>query len=286
MSARCAGRTPGCTAPGEHRHGGLQYRRIQRIGRETISMSSTVEVDLRVDGAELERLVTGQHYDPHHVLGAHPVRDDDGRERVVIRGWRPDAVGMAILAGEQRVEMRRVHPAGVFAGVVDGREHPGLSTGGDLPGRGGGRAGRSVPVLAHAGGARPLSAGRGPARGVVAPSRGAGAGASGHIGHVVRGVGARRPRGSGRRGLQRLGRPDPPDESPWQLRGLGDLPARRRARRALQVRGRHPAGPCHAAGGSVRLRRGSAAGHRQHRRAEQLRLARRRVVRSTGRAPT
>ena len=57
-------------------------------------MSSTVEVDLRVDGAELERLVAGQHHDPHHVLGAHPVRDDDGRERVVIRGWRPDAVGM------------------------------------------------------------------------------------------------------------------------------------------------------------------------------------------------
>ena len=80
-------------------------------------MSSPVDFNLAVDGADLERLVTGQHHDPHHVLGVHPERDGDG---LVIRGWRPDATGMAILAGGQRFEMSRVHPAGVFAGVVDG----------------------------------------------------------------------------------------------------------------------------------------------------------------------
>ena len=83
-------------------------------------MNSAVHFNLAGDGADLQRLVTGQHHDPHHVLGAHPERDGDGRERVVIRGWRPDATGMVILAGGQRVEMSRVHPAGVFAGVVDG----------------------------------------------------------------------------------------------------------------------------------------------------------------------
>ena len=83
-------------------------------------MSSTAHFDLTVDSADLERLVTGQHHDPHHLLGAHPERDGDGRERVVIRGWRPDAVGMAILARKKRTEMRRLHPAGLFAGVLEG----------------------------------------------------------------------------------------------------------------------------------------------------------------------
>ena len=87
-------------------------------------MSSPADFGLLVDGADLERLVTGQHHDPHHLLGAHPERDGEGRAWVVIRGWRPDAVGMVILAGEQRIEMRRVHPAGVFAGVVEGPEVP------------------------------------------------------------------------------------------------------------------------------------------------------------------
>ena len=83
-------------------------------------MSSPVHSGHAVDGADLERLVTGLHHDPHSLLGAHPARDGEGRDCVVIRGWRPDAVGMVLLAGEQRIEMRRVHPAGVFAGVVEG----------------------------------------------------------------------------------------------------------------------------------------------------------------------
>ena len=43
---------------------------------------------------------------------------------MVIRGWRPDAAGMVILTGEQRIEMHRVHPAGVFAGVLEGPDVP------------------------------------------------------------------------------------------------------------------------------------------------------------------
>ena len=86
-------------------------------------MGSSADFGLTADGAELERLVAGQHHDPHHLLGAHVERDDEGRDRVVIRGWRPGAVGMVIVAGEQRIEMRCVHPAGVFAGAV---ERPGI----------------------------------------------------------------------------------------------------------------------------------------------------------------
>jgi 1,4-alpha-glucan branching enzyme len=87
-------------------------------------MSSPVDSDLTVDGDDLDRLVTGQHHDPHHVLGAHPERGADGSERVVIRGWCPDALEMAILTGDRRVEMRSLHPAGVFVGVLDGARIP------------------------------------------------------------------------------------------------------------------------------------------------------------------
>jgi len=45
-------------------------------------MNSPVHFNLAGDGADLQRLVAGQHHDPHHVLGPHPERDGDGRERV------------------------------------------------------------------------------------------------------------------------------------------------------------------------------------------------------------
>jgi 1,4-alpha-glucan branching enzyme len=87
-------------------------------------MSAPVESGLVTDDADLERLVAGQHHDPHRLLGAHPERDSEGSERVVIRAWRPDAPGIVILADGQRIPMRRVHPAGVFAGVLDRADVP------------------------------------------------------------------------------------------------------------------------------------------------------------------
>jgi 1,4-alpha-glucan branching enzyme len=78
-------------------------------------MSVPVDVGRLVDDAELRRLVDGEHHDPHALLGAHLEQDADGREHVVIRGWRPDAVRMAVLLGDERLEMSREHPAGVFA---------------------------------------------------------------------------------------------------------------------------------------------------------------------------
>ena len=87
-------------------------------------MSSPVDFGLMTDGADVERLVTGLHHDPHDLLGPHLGQDSDGRDRVVIRGWRPDAAGMVILVGEQRIEMGRVHPAGLFAGALEGPDIP------------------------------------------------------------------------------------------------------------------------------------------------------------------
>ena len=88
-------------------------------------MGSPVDFGLMAEDADVERLVGGQHHDPHRVLGAHRGRDGGGRGRVVIRGWRPDAAGMVVLAGGQRIGMRRVHPAGLFAGALEGPDVPG-----------------------------------------------------------------------------------------------------------------------------------------------------------------
>jgi 1,4-alpha-glucan branching enzyme len=67
--------------------------------------------------ADVERLVRGEHADPHHVLGVHK---NDGR--VVVRALRPDAVAMRVLLDDGRmIDMRRRHEGGVFeAEVPDG----------------------------------------------------------------------------------------------------------------------------------------------------------------------
>jgi 1,4-alpha-glucan branching enzyme len=82
-------------------------------------MGSLAEAELAVDAAELQRLVDGRHHDPHALLGAHAERDAEGHRRVVIRGWHPDAVGMTVLTAGERIEMPRLHPAGVFAVVLE-----------------------------------------------------------------------------------------------------------------------------------------------------------------------
>ncbi|MEP6463093.1 MAG: 1,4-alpha-glucan branching protein GlgB [Frankiaceae bacterium] len=65
------------------------------------------------------RVVGGEHHDPHAVLGAHPLPAGPvGEETVVVRAWRPDALEVTLAAGEDRWEMRRVHPAGVFEGTL------------------------------------------------------------------------------------------------------------------------------------------------------------------------
>jgi 1,4-alpha-glucan branching enzyme len=84
-----------------------------------MGMDSSVEVDPRVDRADLERLIVGDHHDPHHLLGVHLHQDSADGVQVVIRAWRPDVVDLAVIIGGRRVEMHRVHPAGVFVVVLD-----------------------------------------------------------------------------------------------------------------------------------------------------------------------
>jgi 1,4-alpha-glucan branching enzyme len=62
---------------------------------------------------EIERLVRGEHHEPHRLLGAHP---DGGQVRV--RAWRPDARQVSVLTDGGREVLERVHPAGLFEGTL------------------------------------------------------------------------------------------------------------------------------------------------------------------------
>jgi 1,4-alpha-glucan branching enzyme len=67
----------------------------------------------RVTHDEIDRLMGGDHHDPHGVLGAHP-----GRDGVTIRALRPLASKVeVVLAGGERQPMRHVHE-GVFAATL------------------------------------------------------------------------------------------------------------------------------------------------------------------------
>jgi 1,4-alpha-glucan branching enzyme len=72
--------------------------------------------------SDIERLIGGEHHDPHSVLGAQLVESpaENGGARVLIRGWRPEAVGMQIVLDDGCVPMRMVHPAGLFEGALRG----------------------------------------------------------------------------------------------------------------------------------------------------------------------
>ncbi|WP_067481453.1 1,4-alpha-glucan branching protein GlgB [Actinomadura hibisca] len=67
----------------------------------------------RVTRAEIDQLVSGDHHDPHAVLGAHP-----GRGGVTIRALRPLAQRVeVVLPDGDRKRLRHVHE-GVFGGTL------------------------------------------------------------------------------------------------------------------------------------------------------------------------
>jgi 1,4-alpha-glucan branching enzyme len=75
-----------------------------------------------LDPGELEALRSGDHIDPHHVLGAHPARVD-GREGVVVRAFHPDAVAAECLEGDRGHRLVSLGE-GVFAAFLPGRRMP------------------------------------------------------------------------------------------------------------------------------------------------------------------
>ena len=62
---------------------------------------------------QLQLIASGQHGDPHRVLGRHGG---------VVRSYRPDAVAMRVITGpasnQKSTAMTRVHPAGIYEGPI------------------------------------------------------------------------------------------------------------------------------------------------------------------------
>src|SRR3954449_4527457 len=88
---------------------------------------------LRPHTADLNRLLAGEHHDPHSVLGAHEYGD-----HTVIRAYRPHAVEVVALVGGQRYVFQHIE-AGVFAvavpftNLVDYRLQVSYEGGGESP---------------------------------------------------------------------------------------------------------------------------------------------------------
>ncbi|CAN5672067.1 1,4-alpha-glucan branching protein GlgB [soil metagenome] len=68
-----------------------------------------------VSAEELDRIVAGNHAQPHSVLGAHPVAPG----QTAIRTLRPEADAVTVVLGGKRTELEQIHPAGIFGGIVD-----------------------------------------------------------------------------------------------------------------------------------------------------------------------
>ncbi len=64
---------------------------------------------LAPDRVDFDRLLAGEHHDPHSVLGAHEYGD-----HTVIRAYRPHAVEVAVIVGPDRYPLRHLE-GGLFA---------------------------------------------------------------------------------------------------------------------------------------------------------------------------
>ncbi|BBZ08549.1 1,4-alpha-glucan branching enzyme GlgB [Mycolicibacterium doricum] len=88
---------------------------------------------LRPHTADLNRLLAGEHHDPHSILGAHEYDD-----HTVIRAYRPHATEVAAVVGGERHVFTHLE-AGVFAvtlpftGLIDYRLEVSYDHGGDQP---------------------------------------------------------------------------------------------------------------------------------------------------------
>ena len=193
---------------------------------------------LRPHTADLNRLLAGEHHDPHSVLGAHEYDD-----HTVIRAYRPHAVEVVALVGGERYAFQHIE-AGLFAVAVPFTNLVDYRLEVAYPGSG--RAGRAhrrrrVPVPAHPRRGRPAPVRRRPPRAAVGdPGR-----SSPSLHHarrrrrrgVLRGVGAECQGRQPDRRVQPLGRQRGPASRARFDGRVGAVLARLRDRRAVQVPG-------------------------------------------------
>ncbi len=72
---------------------------------------------LTIPDADLERFLALEHHNPHSFLGAHPVASG-----VVIRVFQPHAKTVTVVASGVSLNLEKIHPAGLFAGLASDRK--------------------------------------------------------------------------------------------------------------------------------------------------------------------
>ncbi|KUI38967.1 glycogen-branching enzyme [Mycobacterium sp. IS-1496] len=106
---------------------------MAKTKRLTDDSTVTTSPHLRPHTADLNRLLAGEHHDPHSILGAHEYED-----HTVIRAYRPHATEVAAVVGGERHVFTHLE-AGVFAvtlpftGLIDYRLEVSYDHGGDQP---------------------------------------------------------------------------------------------------------------------------------------------------------
>jgi len=82
-------------------------------------MNGLAEGVSREIAAEIEMLLRGEHYDPFHFLGPHPI-ELAGQRCLAIRTFQPHAAeaGVALPGSHETVPAARLHPQGIFEAVV------------------------------------------------------------------------------------------------------------------------------------------------------------------------
>ncbi len=68
---------------------------------------------------EIELVIRGEHSDPFHVLGAHPV-EVEGQPAIAVRAFVPDASSVWVVRDGSLLRLERIHPHGFFEAVIRG----------------------------------------------------------------------------------------------------------------------------------------------------------------------
>ena len=92
---------------------------------EQVMVKGRSDEILRVPSTEeVERLIAGEHSDPHRILGVHSVEGSD-KSLVVIRAFHPDAKTAEVLLDDgQSVFMTSIHQGGLFGAAISGKSLP------------------------------------------------------------------------------------------------------------------------------------------------------------------
>src|SRR4051794_37989275 len=82
-----------------------------------MSYAARSKPPMNLDTADVERLLSLRHRDPHAILGAHPTA-----QGIAVRAYRPEAERVVLLPdGEVPIDMQRIDPRGLFEAHVSAR---------------------------------------------------------------------------------------------------------------------------------------------------------------------